>query len=65
MAKRKGDLLAAMEDDLKQFWAALTGALRVASRAMAERVGLVTHVTNDRPTPPPGAIEEDNRSGSA
>jgi hypothetical protein len=54
MAKRKGDLLAAMEDDLKQFWAAFTGALRVAPRAMAERVGLVTRVTNDRPR----AVEE-------
>jgi hypothetical protein len=58
MAKRKGDLLAAMEDDLKQFWAAFTGALRVAPRAMAERVGLVTRLTNDRPAPRPRAVEE-------
>jgi hypothetical protein len=40
--KSKGDLFASMEDDLKQFWAALSGALRVAAGAMAKRVGLAT-----------------------
>ena len=38
--KPKRDLFASAEDDLKQFWAALSGALRAAPRAIAERVGL-------------------------
>jgi hypothetical protein len=38
--KTKGGLLASMEDDLRQFWAALSGALRASAAAIAERVGL-------------------------
>ena len=30
--KTKGDLFASMEDDLKQFWAALSGSRRRARR---------------------------------
>jgi len=39
--KTKGDLLASMEDDLKQFWAAFSGALGGAVGAIAHRAGIV------------------------
>jgi len=39
--KTKGDLFASMEDDLKQFWAALSGALGAAAGAIAQRAGIV------------------------
>jgi CRP/FNR family transcriptional regulator, cyclic AMP receptor protein len=39
--KIKGDFFASMEDDLKQFWAALSGALGAAAGAIAQRVGIV------------------------
>ena len=44
--KHKGDLFAAMEDDLKQFWAALSRALRAAPSAITHRVGLITKATS-------------------
>lgn len=44
--KPKGDLLAAMEDDLRQFWAALSRALRAAPSAITHRVGLITKSTS-------------------
>jgi len=50
--KSKRDLFAAMEDDLKQFWAALSGSLRAAPRAIAERVGLAPPARNDQPVQP-------------
>ena len=50
--KTKGDLLASMEDDLKQFWAALSGSLRAAAGAMAKRVGLATPPANGHPAHP-------------
>jgi hypothetical protein len=46
--KTTGDLFASMEDDLKQFWAALSGALRVAAGAMAKRVGLAAPPVTQR-----------------
>jgi hypothetical protein len=48
----KGDLFASMEDDLKQFWVALSGALRVVAGAMAERVGLAAPPRNGHPPDP-------------
>jgi hypothetical protein len=44
--KPKGELLAAMEDDLKQFWAALSRALRAAPGTITHRVGLITKATS-------------------
>ena len=44
--KIKGDFFASMEDDLKQFWAALFGALGAAAGAIAQRTGIA------------GAVEE-------
>jgi hypothetical protein len=46
--KTKGDLFASMEDDLKQFWAALFGTLR----AMAKRAGLAALPRNGHPADP-------------
>jgi hypothetical protein len=52
MAKTKGGLFSDMEDDLKQFWAAMSGTLRVAAGAIAKRVGLATPSANDDPAHP-------------
>jgi hypothetical protein len=40
--KTKTDLFATMEDDLKQFWNALSGSLRAAPGAIAKRAGEIT-----------------------
>jgi hypothetical protein len=50
--KTKGDLFASMEDDLKQFGAALSGALRAAAGAMAERVGARSTTEKRSPSGP-------------
>jgi hypothetical protein len=51
-AKTKSDLLASMEDDLKQFWAALSGALRAAPGTIARRVRLQAPAENTQPADP-------------
>ena len=43
--KAKTDLFTSMEDDIKQFWRALSGALRAAPSALAKRVGQITQAT--------------------
>jgi len=40
--KSKTDLFASMEDDLKQFWNALSGSLRAAPGAIAKGARQVT-----------------------
>jgi hypothetical protein len=52
--KSKTDLFTSMEDDIKQFWRALSGALRAAPGALAKRVGQITQATR-----PPSANEKD------
>lgn len=49
--KSKADLFASMEDDLKQFWSTLSGALREVSGAIARRVGLTSPAVNHRAHP--------------
>jgi hypothetical protein len=44
--KPQGNLFAAMEDDLKQFWSAFSRALSAAPSAIAHRVGLITKATS-------------------
>jgi hypothetical protein len=39
--KSKTDLFATMEDDLKQFWNALSGTVRAAPGAIAKRAGQI------------------------
>jgi hypothetical protein len=41
-----------MEDDLKQFWAALSGALHASAAAIAERVGVAAHPRNGHSAEP-------------
>jgi hypothetical protein len=53
--KSKRDLFASMEDDLKQFWYALSGSLRAAPGAIAKRAGEITHAIRR-----PGAGEKDS-----
>lgn len=52
--KSKTDLFASMEDDIKQFWRALSGALRTAPGALAKRVGQIAQATRR-----PSANEKD------
>jgi|EndMetStandDraft_8_1072994.scaffolds.fasta_scaffold48774_2 CRP/FNR family cyclic AMP-dependent transcriptional regulator len=54
-AKTRGDLFASMEDDLKQFWAALSGALGAAAGAIAQRAGIVGAVQDAMPLVPDAA----------
>jgi hypothetical protein len=53
--KSKTDLFATMEDDLKQFWNALSGSLRAAPGAIAKRAGAITQAIRR-----PGAGEKDS-----
>ncbi len=58
--KPKRDLFAIAEDDLKQFWMALSRGLRVAPRAIAKRMRQIGQSTK-----PPNANENDGlREGS-
>jgi hypothetical protein len=50
--KTTGNLFASMEDDLKQFWAALSGAVRASAGAIADRVRLAAPPRNDQPADP-------------
>jgi hypothetical protein len=43
--KPKRDLFASAEDDLKQFWRALSRGLRAAPRAIAKRVRQIGQAT--------------------
>jgi hypothetical protein len=52
--KSKTDLFASMEDDIKQFWRALSGAIRAAPGALAKRVGQIAQATRR-----PSADEKD------
>jgi hypothetical protein len=45
--KTKTDLFATAEDDIKQFWAALSGAFRAAPRAIVKRVATTTRTHFD------------------
>src|SRR5262245_40337175 len=54
--KTKGDLFSSMEDDLKQFWAALSGALRASAGAIAQRAGIVGAVKDAMPLVPDAAV---------
>jgi len=54
--KTKGHLLASMEDDLKQFWAALFGALGAAAGAIAQRTGIAGAVEEAMPLVPDAAV---------
>src|SRR5262245_61499916 len=54
--KTKGDLLASMEDDLQQFWAALSGAFGAAAGAIAQRAGIVGAVEDAIPLVPDTAV---------
>jgi hypothetical protein len=53
--KTKGDLFASMEDDLKQFWAALSGALGAAAGKIAQRAGIVGALEDAMPLVPDAA----------
>jgi hypothetical protein len=55
--KIKGDLFASMEDDLKQFWAALSGVLGAAAGAIAQRGGIVGAVEDAVPLLPDAAAD--------
>jgi len=55
-AKTRGDLFASMEDDLKQFWAALSGALGAAAGAIAQRAGIVRAAEDAMPLVPDAAV---------
>ena len=44
---KKADLLAAMEDDLKQFWTAFKGGLRSVPGTIVHGVGRLAGVTPD------------------
>jgi hypothetical protein len=50
--KTKGDLFASMEDDLKQFWAALSGTLRASAGAIAQRVRFSAPPRSGQPVDP-------------
>jgi hypothetical protein len=52
--KTKTDLLAAMEDDVRQFRDALFKALRAAPSAIAQRVGQITQTIK----PPTNSLKE-------
>ena len=54
--KTKGGLLASMEDDLKQFWASFSGALRASAGAIAQRAGIVEAVEEAVPLVPDAAV---------
>jgi hypothetical protein len=50
--KTKGDLFASMEDDLKQFWAALSETLRASAGAIAQRVRFSVPPRSGQPVDP-------------
>jgi hypothetical protein len=55
---KKADLLAAMEDDLKQFWGAFKGGVRSVPGAVANGVGRLTGLTRHDPPAQPRPIEQ-------
>jgi hypothetical protein len=55
---KKADLLAAMEDDLKQFWTAFKGGLRSVPGTVVNRVGRLAGVTPDSASSRPAPVEE-------